>query len=32
MNVLMIGATGRFASLVIPELKQRGVQSNPKEL
>jgi uncharacterized protein YbjT (DUF2867 family) len=25
MKVLMVGATGRFASLVIPELKQRGV-------
>jgi uncharacterized protein YbjT (DUF2867 family) len=25
MNVLMVGATGRFASFVIPELKQRGV-------
>jgi uncharacterized protein YbjT (DUF2867 family) len=24
MNVLMIGATGKFASLVVPELKQRG--------
>ncbi|MDV2997845.1 MAG: NAD(P)H azoreductase [Chroococcidiopsis sp. SAG 2025] len=25
MKVLMIGATGKYASLVVPELKQRGV-------
>ncbi|MBV8882876.1 MAG: NmrA family NAD(P)-binding protein [Chroococcidiopsidaceae cyanobacterium CP_BM_RX_35] len=25
MKVLMVGATGRFANLVIPELKQQGV-------
>ena len=25
MNVLMIGATGNYAGLVVPELKQRGV-------
>ncbi|WP_295619123.1 NmrA family NAD(P)-binding protein [Chamaesiphon sp. GL140_3_metabinner_50] len=25
MKVLMIGATGKYASHVIPELKQRGV-------
>lgn len=26
MNVLMIGATGEFAGMVVPELKKRGVQ------
>jgi uncharacterized protein YbjT (DUF2867 family) len=25
MKVLMVGATGKYASLVVPELKQRGV-------
>jgi uncharacterized protein YbjT (DUF2867 family) len=25
MKVLMIGATGRFAGLVVPELKKKGV-------
>lgn len=25
MKVLMVGATGKNASLVLPELKQRGV-------
>jgi uncharacterized protein YbjT (DUF2867 family) len=24
MKVLMIGATGKYAGLVVPELKQRG--------
>lgn len=26
MKVLMVGATGKYASLVVPELKQRGVK------
>ncbi len=25
MKVLIVGATGKYASLVVPELKQRGV-------
>lgn len=32
MKVLMVGATGKYASLVVPELIQRGMTSHPSRL